>query len=178
MIKKQIKNVIIEIVQGDITKQPDIDAIVNAANAYLKPGGGVAGAIHRAAGPELEKECRKYAPIKVGQAVITNAYNLPNKYVIHCLGPRYGIDKPEDKLLADCYINALNLAEENKISSIAFPAISTGAFGYPIKEATKVVFDTIRTILPKLNYVKKIRFVLFSKEDYDIYVSYINEVLG
>jgi len=178
MIKKQIKNVIIEIVQGDITKQPDIDAIVNAANAYLKPGGGVAGAIHRAAGPELEKECRKYAPIKVGQAVITNAYNLPNKYVIHCLGPRYGIDTPEDKLLADCYINALNLAEENKISSIAFPAISTGAFGYPIKEATKVVFDTIRTILPKLNYVKKIRFVLFSKEDYDIYVSYINEVLG
>ncbi len=176
MIKRQIKNITIEILQGDITKQPDIEAIVNAANAYLRPGGGVAGAIHRAAGPELEKECRKYAPIKVGEAVITKGYNLPNKYVIHCLGPRYGIDKPEDKLLADCYINALMVAEENKISSIAFPAISTGAFGYPIKEATKVVFDTITKILPKLKHVKIIRFVLFSKEDYDIYASYLEGI--
>jgi O-acetyl-ADP-ribose deacetylase (regulator of RNase III) len=174
MIKKQIGEITIEIVQGDITKQPDIDAIVNAANAYLTAGGGVSGAIHRAAGPELEKECRKYAPIKVGQAVITKGYNLPNKYVIHCLGPRYGIDKPEDKLLADCYMNALKLAEENKISSIAFPAISTGIFGYPIEEATKVVFETIKSVLPKLDYVKKIRFVLFSKKDYDVYSLYLD----
>jgi O-acetyl-ADP-ribose deacetylase (regulator of RNase III) len=173
MIKKQIGEITIEIVQGDITKQPDIDAIVNAANAYLTAGGGVSGAIHRAAGPELEKECKKYAPIKVGQAVITKGYNLPNRYVIHCLGPRYGIDKPEDKLLADCYINAIKLAEENKISSIAFPAISTGIFGYPIEEATKVVFETIKSVLPKLDYVKKIRFVLFSKKDYDVYVLYL-----
>jgi O-acetyl-ADP-ribose deacetylase (regulator of RNase III) len=174
MIRKQIGEISIEIVQGDITKQPDIDAIVNAANAYLTAGGGVSGAIHRAAGPELEKECKKYAPIKVGQAVITKGYNLPNKYVIHCLGPRYGIDEPEDKLLADCYINALKLAEENKISSIAFPAISTGIFGYPIEEATKVVFETIKSVLPKLDYVKKIRFVLFSKKDYDVYVLYLD----
>ena len=174
MIKKQVGEITIEIVQGDITKQSDIDAIVNAANAYLIAGGGVSGAIHRAAGPELEKECKKYAPIKVGQAVITKGYNLPNKYVIHCLGPRYGIDKPEDKLLADCYINVIKLAEENKISSIAFPAISTGIFGYPIEEATKVVFETIKSVLPKLDYVKKIRFVLFSKKDYDVYVLYLD----
>jgi O-acetyl-ADP-ribose deacetylase (regulator of RNase III) len=173
MIKKQIGEITIEIVQGDITKQPDIDAIVNAANAYLTAGGGVSGAIHRAAGPKLEKECKKYAPIKVGQAVITKGYNLPNKYVIHCLGPRYGIDKPEDKLLADCYINALKLAEENKISSIAFPAISTGIFGYPIEEATKVVFETIKSVLPKFHQVKTIRFVLFSAQDYNIYVSFL-----
>lgn len=179
MITRQLGNLTIEIVQGDITKQTDIEAIVNAANAWLKPGGGVAGAIHRAAGPELEKECSKYAPIKVGQAVITKAYNLPNKYVIHCLGPRYGIDKPEDKLLADCYINALNLADENKIASIAFPAISTGIFGYPIEEAAKVVFETIKFVVKKLKYVKKIRFVLFSKEDYEIYCKiFESETLG
>lgn len=176
MISKQLQNVTLEIVQGDITKQIDIDAVVNAANAWLKPGGGVAGAIHRAAGPELEKECRKYAPIKVGQAVITKAYNLPNKYVIHCLGPRYGIDKPEDKLLADCYINALNLAEENKITSIAFPAISTGVFGYPVEEAAKVVFRTIKSVVEKLKSVRIIRFVLFSEEDYKIYSRFLETI--
>lgn len=176
MLSKKIETITIEIAQGDITKQPDIEAIVNAANAWLKPGGGVAGAIHRAAGPELEKECRKYAPIKVGQAVITKAYNLPNKYVIHCLGPRYGVDKPEDKLLADCYINALKLAEENKISSIAFPAISTGIFGYPIEEAAKVVFETVKSMAAKLKNVKIIRLVLFSKEDYETYCKIFNSI--
>lgn len=176
MKSKTLGNITIQCVQGDITKQNDIDAIVNAANAWLKSGGGVAGAIHRAAGPELEKECRKYAPIKVGQAVITKAYNLPNKYVIHCLGPRYGIDKPEDKLLAQCYVNALNLAEENKITSIAFPAISTGIFGYPIEEATKVVFDTIKSVVKKLKNVKLIRFVLFSNEDYQTYCKFLDKL--
>lgn len=175
MKEKILNNIKIQCVQGDITKQPDIDTIVNAANAWLKPGGGVTGAIHRAAGPELEKECEKYAPIKVGQAVITKAYNLLNKYVIHCLGPRYGIDKPEDKLLADCYINALKLAEENKISSIAFPAISTGIFGYPIEEATKVVFSVIKEYTKNLVYVKIIRFVLFSEKDYEVYVKFLEE---
>ncbi|MCS7228322.1 MAG: macro domain-containing protein [Endomicrobia bacterium] len=165
----QIGKITIQCIQGDITKQSDIEAIVNAANAWLKPGGGVSGAIHRAAGPELEKECRKYAPIKVGQAVITKAYNLPNKYVIHCLGPRYGIDKPEDKLLADCYINALELAEKYNLTSIAFPAISTGIFGYPIDEATKVVMNTISSMIKKIKSVEIIRFVLFSEQDYNVY---------
>ncbi|MEN3013839.1 MAG: macro domain-containing protein [Endomicrobiia bacterium] len=176
MKEKQIEKIKIQCVQGDITKQPDIEAIVNAANAWLKPGGGVAGAIHRAAGSELEKETKKYAPIKPTEAVITKAYNLPNKYIIHCLGPRYGIDKPEDKLLAKCYINVLKVAEKNKITSIAFPAISTGAFGYPIEEATKVVFDTIKSISKELNSIKIVRFVLFDYKDYQIYCKFLDSL--
>jgi len=168
-MEKRIGDVIIECVQGDITKQNDITAIVNAANAQLKKGGGVAGAIHRAAGAGLEEECRPLAPIKPGQAVITGGHNLPNRYVIHCLGPIYGVNRPEDRILADCYRNALRLAEEYKISSIAFPAISTGAFGYPIEEATEVALKTVKEMIPELKYVKKIRFVLFSKEDLQIY---------
>lgn len=168
-MEKRIGDVVIECVRGDITKQNDIAAIVNAANAQLKRGGGVAGAIHRAAGAGLEEECRPLAPIKPGQAVITGGHNLPNRYVIHCLGPIYGVNRPEDKILADCYRNALRLAEKYKISSIAFPAISTGAFGYPIEEATEVALKTVKEMIPGLKYVKKIRFVLFSEEDLRIY---------
>jgi O-acetyl-ADP-ribose deacetylase (regulator of RNase III) len=131
-------------------------------------GGGVAGAIHRAAGPGLEEECRPLAPIKPGEAVITGGHNLPNKYVIHCLGPRYGIDKPEDKLLADCYRNALKLADEHEIDSIAFPAISTGIFGYPVEEAAEVALKTVKEVIPALKHVKLIRFVLHS--DFDLKV--------
>jgi O-acetyl-ADP-ribose deacetylase len=124
-----MKNIKLECLQGDITNQSGIDAVVNAANAQLRPGGGVAGAIHRAAGSELYEECKNLAPIKPGQAVITGAHDLPNKYVVHCLGPVYGVDKPEEKLLADCYKNSLQIADANGCASIAFPAISTGAFG-------------------------------------------------
>ena len=153
---------------GDITKQYDIEAIVNAANTNLKMGGGVARAILLAAGPEMQKECDSLAPINPGEAVITKGYSLPNKYVIHCVGPRYGIDKPEDKILSSCYKNAIKLAEKYKIKSIAFPAISTGIYGYPIEEAAEVVAKTIKDILPKCK-LEKIRFVLFRKEDYEIY---------
>jgi len=152
---KTISGVTIECVKGDIAKQPDVTAVVNDANAWLKPGGGVAGAIHRAAGPGLEEECRSLAPIKPGQAVITGGHNLPNKYVIHCLGPRWGIDKPEDKLLADCYRNALKVADEHKIDSITFPAISTGIFGYPVEEAAEVALKTVKEVIPTLKHVKK-----------------------
>jgi len=175
-MKKTISGITIECIKGNIASQKDIDAIVNAANAWLRMGGGVAGAIHRAAGPELEEECRKYAPIKPGEAVITGAYKLPNKYVIHCLGPIYGKDKPEDKILANCYKNAIQLAEKNKIESVAFPAISTGAFGYPIEEATEVVFKTIMEIIPNLKYVKKIRFVLYSEIDLKIYEKKLSSI--
>jgi O-acetyl-ADP-ribose deacetylase (regulator of RNase III) len=169
IMKKTISGVTVECVKGNIAAQEDVTAIVNAANAQLRMGGGVAGAIHRAAGPGLEEECRPLAPIKPGEAVITGGHNLPNRYVIHCLGPVFGLDKPEDKLLANCYYNALKLAEEYKIDSIAFPAISTGAFGYPVEEAAEVAFRTIIEIIPKLQYVKKIRFVLYSDSDLDIY---------
>lgn len=168
-MEKKIAGVSITCRQGDIVNQQDCEAVVNAANAQLTTGGGVAGAIHRAAGPELAKEAHDLAPIKPGEAVITKGYNLPNKYVIHCLGPVYGKDKPEDKLLANCYSNALKLAEKNNIPSIAFPAISTGIFGYPLEEAASVAFDTILKMASELKKVKKIVFVLHSIEDLQVH---------
>jgi O-acetyl-ADP-ribose deacetylase (regulator of RNase III) len=159
----------IEIVKGDITQQPDIEAIVNAANAELAPGGGVAGAIHSVAGPELYKETKSLAPIKPGECVITKAYNLPNKYVIHCLGPRYGIDEPAKELLTRCYVNAIKLANEQSVSSIAFPSISTGAFGYPIEQAATVAIHTVKEILQEIESVKLVRFVLFRESDLNVF---------
>lgn len=170
-------DIIIECVKGNIVEQKEFTAIVNAANAWLKPGGGVAGAIHKAAGPLLEEECKKYAPIKPGQAVITKGYNLPNKYVIHTLGPVYGKDKPEDKILSDCYKNSLKIAEEYKIDSIAFPAISTGYFGYPVEEAAEVAFKTIIEMVPELRYVKRIRFVLYKEEDFEIHKKILSKIM-
>lgn len=176
-MKKHFKGIDLEILQGDIAQQYDIDAVVNAANAQLKTGGGVAGALHRAAGPGLAEECAPFAPIKPGDAVITGAHNLPNSYVVHCLGPVYGSDKPEDKLLAGCYEKSLDLAEDNNISSIAFPAISAGAFGYPFESATKIALDTVIHKCMDLNSVKAIRFVLFSKNDADVYENILSAKL-
>jgi len=162
--------------QGDITAQPDVDVIVNAANAQLRIGGGVAGAIHRAAGPDLEKEAVPLGPISPGEAVITKAYNLPNKHVIHCLGPVYGRDKPEDKLLANCYKNALKLADQNGLRSIAFPAISTGVFGYPVQEAAEVAFQAILETIPELKMLEKIYFVLFGDRDFRIHEDVLSSI--
>ena len=168
-MNKIISGINIECLKGDIASQTEIDAVVNAANAQLRTGGGVAGAIHRAAGPGLEEECRALAPIRPGQAVISGGHKLPNKYVIHCLGPVYGVDKQEADLLAKCYRNALLLAEKHEIESIAFPAISTGAFGYPVEKATEVAFRTIMEIIPDLKSVRNIRFVLYSDSDLEIH---------
>ncbi len=173
----KISNIILECVKGDIAAQQGFTAIVNAANAQLKRGSGVAGAIHRAAGPSLEEECKALAPIKPGEAVITGGHNLPNKYVIHCLGPVYGIDKPEDKLLSNCYFNALKLAEKYQIDSIAFPAISTGFFNYPVEEAAKIAFKTIIKLIPGLKYVKRIRFVLHSERDLKIHEEILTQMI-
>ncbi|MEA1993611.1 MAG: macro domain-containing protein [Euryarchaeota archaeon] len=162
-MKKTKNDVIIECIKGDIVSQKDLAAVVNAANAQLRMGGGVAGAIHRAAGPGLEKECQPIAPITPGEAVITCGYELPNAYVIHCLGPVYGRDKPEDKILAKCYRNALKRAEEHEIDSVGFPAISTGAFGYPLRDAARVALGTVLEICPTLQHVKRIRFVLHNQ---------------
>ena len=165
----KIGNATLEVIQGDITEQKDIAAIVNAANAYLRTGGGVAGAIHMNAGAKLEEESVKLGPIKPGEAVITGAYNLPNKYVIHCLGPVYNRDKPHDKLLANCYKNAIKICEEKEIESIAFPAISTGAFGYPVEEAAQVALKEIIIKMNNLKTLKTIRMVLFSDHDFMIH---------
>jgi O-acetyl-ADP-ribose deacetylase (regulator of RNase III) len=150
----------IELVEGDITDQRGCDAVVNAANAQLLPGGGVAGAIHRAAGPSLAEECRPLAPIRPGECVITGGHRLPNAWVIHCLGPVYGVDEPADTLLAACYRHALEQAEERSLRSIAFPAISTGAFGYPVSAAAEVALRTVAETAPRLRHVKAVRFVL------------------
>ena len=174
-MKKIFSGITIECVKGDITTQNDIAAVVNAANAWLLPGGGVAGAIHRVAGPELAEECRLLAPIKPGQAVITSGYRLPNVYVIHCLGPVYGHDKPEEKLLADCYRNALLLADEKKINSVAFPAISTGIFGYPVKPAAKITINTIIDTVPLLNYIRLVRMVLYNNNDYQVFAEILQK---
>ncbi len=162
-------NVKLECVQGDITQQDDLDAVVNAANAELRTGGGVAGAIHRAAGPELEEACRPMAPIKPGEAVISPAFGLPNKKIIHCLGPVYNIDKPSDELLARCFQNALWLADKAHLASVGFPAISTGAFGYPLEEAAEVTADAVHSVFSDLKHVALVRMVLFSDKDLQVF---------
>ncbi len=165
MTRQTVGNVVVELTTGDIADQPDVDAVVNAANAQLEIGGGVAGAIHRAAGPGLAHECRPLAPIAPGECVLTGGHALPNSHVVHCLGPVYGRDVPSDRLLGDCYRTALLLADEAGLASIAFPAISTGAFGYPTDQAAEVAMATVLEVAPDLNSVRLIRFVLFHPDD-------------
>lgn len=177
-MRKQLGDKTIECVTGDITRQADLDAVVNAANAELRPGGGVAGAIHRTAGPGLDEECRPLAPIQPGQAVLTGAHDLPNKAVIHALGPVYGRDKPEAQILAACYYNSLQCAERAGLASIGFPAISTGAFGYPLESAARVALESVITHLPKLSHVSLVRFVLFGEKDRQAHARTLEELLG
>jgi len=175
-MKTEINGVIIQLRRGNIADQEDIRAVVNAANAQLRMGGGVAGALHRTAGPKLAEAGKKYAPIQPGEAVITPGFNLPNEHVIHCLGPVYGRDKPEGKLLASCYTQALELAEENEIESVAFPAISTGAFGYPLEDAAGVALETVIKRTEELEAVKIIRFVLFGEQTLKIHQQKLSEL--
>lgn len=164
-----MNNVSLECVKGDITEQKDMQAVVNAANAQLEPGGGVAGAIHEVAGPALEKACEPLAPIQPTEAVLTDAFNLPNDYVIHCLGPVYGINKPEDLLLRKAYDRILDVAEAHNIESIALPALSTGAFRYPMEAAADVALKSVLDKLCSLSHVKRIRFVLYDDQALDIH---------
>lgn len=150
----------VELVVGDIADQPDVDAVVNAANAQLMPGGGVAGAIHRGAGPGLAEECRPLAPISVGQAVVTGGHDLPTPHVIHALGPVHGSDEPSDELLVTTYRNVLQAAEREGFTTVAVPAISTGAFGFPLREAARIAMATVTEVLPQLARLRTVRFVL------------------
>ncbi len=159
----------IEAVQGDITKER-VDAIVNAANTSLLGGGGVDGAIHRAAGPELLEECRKIGGCPTGEARITRGYRLPAKFVIHTVGPVWsGGDRGEPGLLRNCYLNSLALAEERGARSVAFPSISTGAYRFPIEQAARIAVETVRERLAKETSVELIRFVCFSEKDLAVY---------
>lgn len=159
-MEKKIGNSRLELVEGDITTQ-DTEAVVNAANKRLASGGGVAGAIHRAAGPELWEECRKLDGCETGEAKITNGYELPASYIIHTVGPVYSGSSEDPKLLASCYRNSLKLAEENDIKSISFPALSTGAFGYPMENAAEVALKTAADFLENGSEIELVRFVLY-----------------
>ncbi len=164
-----------EIVQGDITAQ-ETEAVVNAANKRLAPGGGVAGAIHRAAGPELHEECKELGGCKTGEAKITGGYQLPADHVIHTVGPIYSGEEKDEELLRSSYKNSLQLALENDISSIAFPALSTGAFGYPTEEAAEVAIDEIKRFLEEHDELELVRMVLHGKEDHELHVKKAEKV--
>ena len=160
----------IEIVQGDITKL-DVDAIVNAANTTLLGGGGVDGAIHRAAGPELLAECRTLGGCRPGEAKITRGYGLPARFIIHTVGPIWrGGEHDEARTLANCYRNSLQLAVENEIKIVAFPAISCGAYGYPIKEAAQIAFKATREFLAVSDELQRVIFAVWDEDVYDAYL--------
>jgi O-acetyl-ADP-ribose deacetylase (regulator of RNase III) len=159
----------IEILRSDITKL-DVDAIVNAANTTLLGGGGVDGAIHRAAGPELLAECRTLGSCQPGEAKLTQGYRLPARFVVHTVGPVWTDGKRgEPHTLASCYRNSLRLAVENRIKTIAFPAISCGAYGYPIGEAARIAVETTREFLATDAKIDKVIFVIWTKDIYEAY---------
>jgi len=168
----------IRIVEGDITRL-DVDAIVNAANSSLLGGGGVDGAIHRAAGPGLLEECRTLGGCPTGEARLTRGYNLPARWVIHTVGPVWrGGGAGEDQLLAACYRNSLALAAEHDIRTIAFPAISTGVYGYPVEPATRIALNTVDKHLQSAQgrSIEQVVFVCFGRATYDTYVRLADEV--
>ena len=165
----------VEIHKGDITKLK-VDAIVNATNTSLLGGGGVDGAIHRAAGPELLEFNRKLGGCKTGEAKISPGFKLPAKYIIHTVGPIWnGGRNNEDKLLANCYINSLKLAVENKIKTIAFPAISTGVYSFPLERATKIAVTEVKKFVEKNESIEKVIFVCFAEETFQVYKKILEE---
>ena len=164
----------IEIFRGDITRL-EVDAIVNAANRTLLGGGGVDGAIHRAAGAELLVECRTLGGCEPGQAKISRGYRLPARFVIHTVGPIWrGGKHDEAQILTDCYRNSLKVAAENQIKTIAFPAISCGAYGYPIKEAAHIAFQTTREFLAMNDQIQKVIFVVWGEDVFEAFASTLN----
>ncbi|MDO4452426.1 MAG: O-acetyl-ADP-ribose deacetylase [Lachnospiraceae bacterium] len=176
MAQIQIENTKLQTALGDITKQTDVEAIVNAANTRLLGGGGVDGAIHRAAGPELLEECRGLHGCNTGEAKITNAYQLPCKYVIHTVGPIYkGGNNGESQLLESAYEKSMRIALRRGIRTIAFPSISTGVYKYPLEEAAKIAVRTVKKFcIEHPTAFEYVRFVLFDKKTKQVY----DDVMG
>ncbi len=166
-----------KVLQGDITKEK-VEAIVNAANESLLGGGGVDGAIHRAAGPGLLAECRTLGGCPTGQARITSGYKLPARYVIHTVGPVWsGGNAGEDDLLASCYRSCFELVEQHGIRSVAFPAISCGAYGYPLERAAAIALEAIRSFLQSNHEVERVHVVCYTSDVYDAYWGLLNDLL-
>ena len=172
-MKVKIGNRILELIEGDITEM-ETDAIANAANAQLILGGGVAGAIRRKGGPEIQKECNKIGGTFVGSAVITTGGNLKAKHVIHAVGPRMG-EGNEDQKLKNATLSSLKLADQNRLKSIAFPAISTGIFGFPIQRCARIMLKTTIDYLKGQTGLEKVVFCLFDRDSYGVFVNQLKE---
>ncbi len=178
--EKIINKARLSIIKGDITRQTT-DAIVNAANRGLMGGGGVDGAIHRAGGPAILEACKqivaRQGSLPTGQAVITTAGNIKSKHVIHTVGPIWrGGNQEEPELLASAYRESLKLASENKLTSISFPSISTGAYGYPVDEASRIALKTVASFLSETSSIREVVFVLFDSRTFDVYASALREI--
>ena len=177
-MKATIHQSTLEVVQGDITHQ-DTEAIGNAANSALAGGGGVDGAIHRAGGPSLMSELKaKYNGCPTGSAVVTGGGNLKAKYVIHAVGPRYSGSPKDPERLSGAYRKSLELCTQHKISSIAFPSISTGIYGYPVEEASRIALKTVTDYLKDHPEIKLVRFVLFDSRTFDVYQESLRETVN
>ena len=175
-MKEMVHQSVLEVVQGDITQQ-DTEAIGNAANSRLAGGGGVDGAIHRAGGPTIMADLRtKYTGCPTGSAVITGGGNLKAKYVIHAVGPIYSGSSKDAQLLSSAYRTCLELCTQHKISSIAFPSISTGVYGYPVEEASPIALKTVKDYLKDHPEIKLVRFVLFDSNTYRVYEGTLKEL--
>lgn len=175
-MKIKVNQSFLEVVQGDITLE-ETEAIGNAANSALAGGGGVDGAIHRAGGPAIMSELKsKYKGCPTGSAVMTGGGNLKAKYVIHAVGPRYSGSPKDAELLASAYRTSLELCTQNKITSIAFPSISTGIYGYPLKEASQIALKTVMTYLQEHPEIKLVRFILFDSKTLRIYEETLKEL--
>jgi O-acetyl-ADP-ribose deacetylase (regulator of RNase III) len=174
-VTKTVDGSTFELVRGDITNQ-ETEAVVNAANKKLAPGGGVAGAIHRAAGDQLWEECKGLGGCRTGEAKITKGYELPASYVIHTVGPVYSNSPNDPKLLRSSYRNSLELARENGIESVSFPALSTGAFGYPEEEAGRIAIDVIFDFLENHTQPELVRLVLYGKPSFDLHKDLLKDI--
>ncbi len=175
MIEKTVGRSVIKLVKGDITEKTT-DAIVNAANTQLAPGGGVAGAIHRAAGPKLWGECKTLHGCNTGEAKITKGYNLKAPFVIHTVGPVYSGSKTDETKLVSSYRNSLTVALDHHLKSISFPAISAGAFGYPLKDAARVALETVTSFLETKDTDLLVQFVLYDTLTYDVFKQVLDEI--